>query len=56
MSYKQEQVKSQLILYIMKQKEWKSFEQKYIKMIKTEYVFKGFTSTYNVENLNYFNP
>ena len=39
----------------MIQKKWKLLNKKNIKITKQEYAFKGYASTYNVENVNSFN-
>ena len=54
MSYKEEQLKIQLLIFWYKTSE-KFLSQKNLKLIKREHAFKGFASTYNVEILNYFN-
>ena len=40
----------------MIQNKWKIFKQKNIRLAKQKHAFKGFSSTYNVEILNSFNP
>ena len=50
LSYEQEKLKIQLLLYIVIQKKIKIFRT------KIEHAFKGFSSTYDVEILNFFNP
>ena len=54
MSYKQEQVKIQLLLYTVKQKKLIFFNVN-VKITKRVHAFKGFTSSYNVEILNPLN-
>ena len=57
LSYEQEKLKIQLLLYIVIQKKIKIFRTKKIIWItKIEHAFKGFSSTYDVEILNFFNP
>ena len=58
MSYKLEQLKIQLLLYIVIQTKSEIFlSKKNIKITKRrEHAFKVFASTYNVEILNSFNP
>ena len=40
----------------MIQNKWKFFKQKNIRLAKQKHAFKSFSSTYNVEILNSFNP
>ena len=41
---------------MVKQRKWKILNKNYIKITKRKHACKGFTSTYNVEILSYFNP
>ena len=42
--------------YVVRQRKWKFFEQKNVKITKQAHAYKGYASSYNVEILNYFNP
>ena len=57
LSYEQEKLKIQLLLYIVIEKKIKIFRTKKIIWItKIEHAFKDFSSTYDVEILNFFKP
>ena len=42
-------------VYIVKQKTWKLFEQKNVKITKQAHAFKGYASSYTVKILIFFN-
>ena len=55
-SYRQEQVKIQLLFYIVKQKKGEiCLNKENLKITKRAHAFKGYASSYNVEISNYFN-
>ena len=51
-----EKVGSNSSLYSDTTKKWKFFKRKNVKRTKRKHAFKGFSSTYNVEIFNSFNP
>ena len=45
-----------IVLYLVKQKSDNVLEEKNVKITKRSHACKGYSSTYNVVILNYFNP